>query len=48
MRAMGIGLLALTLCLIRVKGITRDWGYHVEKFDESPGLYYVDKETVNL
>jgi hypothetical protein len=48
MRAMGIGLLALTLWLIRAKVTTGDWGYHVEKFDDSPGLYYVDKGTVNL
>jgi hypothetical protein len=29
-------------------GVTEDWEYHVEKFEESPGLYYIDKGTVNL
>jgi hypothetical protein len=29
-------------------GTAGDWGYSVEKFDKSPGLYYVDKGTVNL
>jgi hypothetical protein len=27
---------------------TGDFGYSVEKFEESPGLYYVDKGIVNL
>jgi hypothetical protein len=25
-----------------------EWGYSVEQFEESPGLYYVDKGIVNL
>jgi hypothetical protein len=29
-------------------GVTGDWGCRVEEFEESPGLYYVDKGTVNL
>jgi hypothetical protein len=48
MRAMVIGLLTLTLGLILVTGTIGDWGYRVEKFEESPGLYYVDKGKVNL
>jgi hypothetical protein len=48
MRAKGTGLLALTLWLIRAMGTAGDWGYRVEKFHESPRLYYVDKGTVNL
>ena len=27
---------------------TGEWGYSVEQFEESPGLYYVDKGIVNL
>jgi hypothetical protein len=27
---------------------TGDWGYRVEKFEEYPGLYYLDKGIVNL
>jgi hypothetical protein len=29
-------------------GTIGDWGFHVEEFDESPGLFYVDKGNVNL
>jgi len=29
-------------------GAAGDWGYWVEKFEDSPGLCYVDKGTVNL
>ena len=36
------------LCLMFVIGVIGDWGYRVEKFEESPGLYYIDKGTVNL
>jgi hypothetical protein len=25
-----------------------EWGFHVEKFEESPGLFYVNKGSVNL
>jgi hypothetical protein len=31
-----------------VAGTIGDWGFHVEEFEESPGLFYVDKGTVNL
>lgn len=34
--------------LLLVTGATGNWGYRVEKFEESLGLYYVDKGTVNL
>jgi len=34
--------------LLLVTGATGDWGYRMEKFEESSGLYYVDKGTVNL
>jgi hypothetical protein len=27
---------------------TGEWGYSGEQFEESPGLYYVDKGIVNL
>ena len=29
-------------------GTMGEWGFHVEEFEESPGLFYVDKGTVNL
>jgi hypothetical protein len=29
-------------------GVTGDWGYHLEKFEDSPGFFYVDKGTLNL
>jgi len=29
-------------------GSHRRLGYRVEKFEKSPGLYYIDKGTVNL
>jgi hypothetical protein len=29
-------------------GVTRDWEYRVEKFEESPGICYIDKGMVNL
>jgi hypothetical protein len=38
----------MTLGLNFMMGAAGDWGYRVEKFVESPGLYYVDKGTVNL
>jgi hypothetical protein len=44
---MGTGWITLTLVLIWVMESTGDWGYGVEKFEDSPGLYYVDKGTVN-
>lgn len=48
MRAMGIRWLVMMFGLLLVTGATGDWEYRVEKFEESPGLYYVDKGTVNL
>ena len=45
---MGPGWIALTLGLIGVMESAGDWGYRVEKFEESPGLYYVDKGIVHL
>ena len=38
----------MILWLLFVTGATGDWGYRMEKFEESPGLYYIDKGTVNL
>jgi hypothetical protein len=29
-------------------GTTGEWGFHVEEFEEYPGLFYVDKDAVNL
>jgi predicted phosphodiesterase len=29
-------------------GAIGEWGFHVEKFEESPGLFYVNKGSVNL
>jgi hypothetical protein len=36
------------LGLLWVMESTGVWGYPVEKFEESPRLYYVDKGIVNL
>jgi len=36
------------LGLLSVVGTIGDCGFHVEQFDESPGLFYVDKGTANL
>ena len=38
----------MILWLLFVTGVTGDWGYRVEKFEESPGFYYIDKGTVKL
>ena len=48
MRTIGTRWLVMILWLLFVTGVTGDWGYRVEKFKESPGLYYIDKGTVNL
>jgi hypothetical protein len=29
-------------------GAAGDWGYSVEEFEVSPGLYYIDKRTAKL
>jgi hypothetical protein len=38
----------LALGLLFVMQAAGDWCYQVQKFDESPEIYYVDKGTVNL
>jgi len=48
MRAIGAGFLTMTLGLVWVMRTTGDWGNRVDKFEESPGLYYVDNGAVNL
>jgi len=48
MRAIGTRWIMMILWLLFVKGVTGNWGYRVEKFEESPGPYYTDKGTVNL
>ena len=48
MRAIGTRWIMMILWLLFVTGATGDWGYRMEKFEESPGLYYIDKGTVNL
>jgi hypothetical protein len=44
---MGFRWLTMMFGLLLVTGATGDSEYRVEKFEESPGLYYVEKETVN-
>jgi hypothetical protein len=48
MRTIGTRWLMMILWLLFVMGATGDWGYRVEKIEESSGLYYIDKGTVNL
>jgi len=48
MRTVGATWLAMILWLIFIMDVTGDWGYRVEKFEESPGLHYIDKGMVNL
>jgi hypothetical protein len=36
------------LGLLTVTGTGGEWGFQVEEFEESPGLFYVDNGTVNL
>jgi hypothetical protein len=48
MRTIGTGWFVRILWLTFMMGVTGDWGYRVEKFEESPGMYYIDKRTVNL
>jgi hypothetical protein len=38
----------MTLGLLFMMAAAGVWGYRVEKFEESPGLYYIEKGTVNL
>jgi hypothetical protein len=37
----GVGLVAITETM-------GEWGFHVEEFEESPGLFYVDMGSVNV
>jgi len=34
--------------LLSVTGATGEWGFRVQEFEKSPGLFYVDEGTVNL
>ena len=45
---MGFGWITWALGQLWVMESTGEWGYTVEHFEESPGLYYVDKGIVNL
>jgi len=38
----------MTLGLLFMMAAAGDWWYRVVKFEESRGLYYVDKRTLNL
>jgi hypothetical protein len=29
-------------------GTMGEWGFHIDEFEESPGLFYVHRGTVNL
>jgi len=40
--------LLVVLGLLSMMGTMGEWGFHVEEFEESPGLFYVDRGTVNL
>ena len=40
--------LQLVLGLLYMTGTIGEWWFHVEEFEESPGLFYVDRGTVNL
>jgi hypothetical protein len=48
MEAQGIFWLQLVLGLLSGTEPIGDWGFHVEEFDESAGLFYVDRGTVKL
>jgi hypothetical protein len=48
MEAQGILWLQLVLGLLSGIETGGEWGFHVEEFEESPGLFYVDRGTVNL
>jgi len=45
---MGFGWITWALGLLWMMESTGEWGYTVEQFEESHGLYYVDKGIVNL
>jgi hypothetical protein len=40
--------LPVVLGLLSMMGTRGEWGFHVEGFEESPGLFYVDRGMVNL
>ena len=48
MEAQGTLRLLLVFGLLSRAGTIGDWGFHIQEFEESPGLFYVDKGTVNL
>jgi hypothetical protein len=48
METRGILWFLMILELLSGTDATGDWGFHVEEFEKSPGLFYVDKGTVNL
>ena len=48
MGTIGTRWLTMTLELLLAVGAARAWGYRVEEFEESLGLYYTDKGMVNL
>jgi len=48
MEAQGTLWLLLVLGLLSLAGAIEDWRFHVEEFEESPGLFYVDKGTARL
>ena len=45
---MGYQWIAVTLWLMVMTGITGEQGFQIEEFEKSPGLYYVDRGTVQL
>ena len=47
MEAQGTLWLQMVLGLLSMTGTMGKWGFHVEEFEESPGLFYVDRGTVN-
>jgi hypothetical protein len=48
MEARGILWLQLALGLLSGTKTIGGWGLHIEEFEESPGLFYADRGTVNL
>jgi hypothetical protein len=48
MEAQGTLWFQLVLGLLSMTGTIGEWGFHAEEFGESPGLFYLDRGTVNL
>ena len=48
MEIKGILWLQLVLGLLPRAETAGEWGSHIDEFRESPGLFYVDRGTVNL